>query len=216
MKMRSFALLLSTLLLVGSASIGSANMILNGDFESNSASGDMYNLSNGGFTSTMSNTTGYGSGGELDIMTTSTYGFAPQSGSWKVGMATGIGTDAFSFDLSGSILNGTSYTLSFYAAATTAIRPGTGPVDIGISTSATSFGTQVYTTGTGISGSGWQYFTTTFTAGINASYLTVQCAPTGGDISWIHVDNFSLTAVPEPGSLAVLGLGAFLLARRRR
>lgn len=63
--------------------------------------------------------------------------------------------------------------------------------------------------------SDWSTFThnfglTTFADGD----FVVQLSATGGER--IMVDNFRLTAVPEPGSLAVLGVGCGLVAWRRR
>jgi hypothetical protein len=48
-----------------------------------------------------------------------------------------------------------------------------------------------------------------------ASMLGAQSNPQGGGQAYV-VDDFTLTAVPEPATMAVLGLGAAALLRRRR
>ncbi|MEO0475205.1 MAG: PEP-CTERM sorting domain-containing protein [Planctomycetota bacterium] len=49
----------------------------------------------------------------------------------------------------------------------------------------------------------------------NEDIDSVGVARSSGDISG-SITSFSLTSVPEPGSLALLGLGSLLVARRRR
>jgi hypothetical protein len=82
------------------------------------------------------------------------FGIAPQSGSWKIGMNSQVGTpyDALSFDLSSSIVGGSSYDLQLFLTGESLLT--LGPLEVGISTSATSFGSLVYSaTPTGIAAS---------------------------------------------------------------
>ena len=194
---------------------GPSNMILNGSFENNTAGGTLYNLVNADFSAIMANATALGTSQELDIMHTSNFfGLAPVDGDYKVALhyrADG-GVDAFSFDLSNSIVAGRQYTVSFWAQTVMDFDPGREPLLIGISNSATDFGTQVFSTGP-ISPSSWQYFEHTFIAGSDAAYLTVANG-TGPNPTWIHVDDFRL--VPAPGSVGVLALGGLVAMRRRR
>ncbi len=198
------------------------NLILNGDFENNGASSSQYNLSNALFNSLVSNATAFGSGDEIDLMTTdSPYGLPPESGLWKAAIHKAgypyYGTDdAFSFTLSSPALAGEQYTLSFYAQIVpTADNPGDGPVQVGLSASPTAFGALVFA-GTPAT-NGWSHLTASFAAPFNALYLTVQVDP-GADPTWVHIDNFSLTAIPEPGTFGIYGLGliSFLFRKQLR
>jgi hypothetical protein len=197
------------------------NLILNGDFENNGASSSQYNLSNAMFNSLVYNATAFGTGNEIDLMTTdSTYGLPPESGLWKAAIHKAgypyYGTDdAFSFTLSSPALAGQQYALSFYAQiVVTADNPGDGAVEVGLSASPTAFGTLVFA-GTPAT-NGWTHLTATLGAPLNALYLTVQVDP-GADPTWVHIDNFSLTAIPEPGTFGLCGLGLIgLLVMKRQ
>ncbi len=193
--------------------LASSNMILNGSFETNSAGGTMYNLSNAQLTAIVANVTGFGSAGEIDLMTFGAYGLPPEDGSWKLGLHTQSSlafNDAFSFNLSGPIVAGKPYALDFYAQADLDFDPGRGPIEVGVSTSPTDFGTLVYTTTNQLSTNSWDHLVTTFVAPINASYLTVRTSLAAQ--TWAHVDNFTLT--PEPGTAALFALAALLVRRR--
>src|SRR5690349_20482087 len=88
--MNSRIIILSLIAVIGAAcqeacAVTPFNLIVNGDFEINSATGNVYNPSNADFNSIMSAVTAYGVKQGIDIMTAgSPYGSAPQSGNWKV------------------------------------------------------------------------------------------------------------------------------------
>ncbi|HSU56598.1 MAG TPA: hypothetical protein VLT36_21240 [Candidatus Dormibacteraeota bacterium] len=198
------------------------NLILNGDFENNGASSSLYNLNNTFFNSLVYNATAFGTGEEIDLMTTdSPYG-SPQSGLWKAAIhKSGYpyygNDDAFSFTLSSPAVAGQQYALSFYAQIVpTADNPGNGDVQVGLSGSATSFGALVFA-GTSATND-WSHLTATFAAPVDGLYLTVQIDP-GANPTWVHIDNFSLTAIPEPGNFGLLcsfGLLSFLFGKRQQ
>lgn len=214
MKLKS----LVALVIVGAVSSAQAGMILNGDFENNTAGGSLTNLGNASFTSLMSNTTGFGAGNELDILSfASGFGPDPQSGKWKVGMANGGGPDAFTFNLSTGITAGQAYRLSFWATRNQQFSTGDSPLLIGVSGANNAFGTQVFSTGGGVAANQWQNFSTSFVAPVNGSFLSVSLADSAGNTTWMHVDNFSMEAVPEPATMVAMAVGAAgILARRRR
>ncbi len=193
------------------ASQAHANLIINGDFEDNTAVGSQFNLTNAEFNAIVANVTAFGTSEEIDLSGTD-HGIAPQSGMWKIGLhqRTEAGfVDAFSFELSASIVSGNEYSLQFFAAGIES--DPIGPVEIGLSSSATEFGVLVFS-GTPLSSTEWTQFDHAFSAPIDASYLTVRNA-TLADM-YALVDNFSL--VPEPSTLTLLIIPWLALGRRRR
>ena len=197
------------------------NIIVNGGFESNNTDVTVYNMDNAEFNNIVNDVTGFavnGPGG-FDIMTFGGgFGLDPVEGDWHLALekGAGLGTDQFSFDLTINIVGGTEYDLSFWAAENTTFSDGTESLQIGISSSATDFGTLVYDAGNPPNDT-WTYFATTFTAPADAAYLTVRLTdffdPNG---TWVHIDDFRLSVVPVPGAFALLGVAGLVSRRRRR
>ena len=189
------------------------NLILNGSFEDNSASGTVFNMTNAEFNATVADATAFGSAEEIDLMDASAgFGLAPVDGDFKLGIhlfTVGHGaTDAFSFDLSSPIVAGTTYTIDFWAHAVTNVSPGRDPVEIGVSSSAASFGTLVFTSGSLSTGS-WSHFMSDFVAPVSGDFLTVR--PSG--MTWAHIDNFSLegdSCYPDCDGNGILDIFDFL------
>src|SRR6187402_2973513 len=81
----------------------SGQSILNGSFENNTAGINQINLSNAAFNSMMPYCTGFGSFGDIDIITTNVYCGLAQDASWYVAF-TGTGSDAIAMSLSSPFL----------------------------------------------------------------------------------------------------------------
>ncbi len=193
-----------TILVAGTAV--QANLVINGDIEDNTAVGTMFNMSNDTFNATVAHATAFGTSQEIDLVTGLDYGIAPQSGNWKLGLhqRSNLPTnvDAFSFDLSSPVVNGSAYLLRFFAAGLS-VAP-LGPVEIGLSGSASDFGTLIFS-GTPGSATEWTQFDYAFVAPIDASFLTVRNAAVYN--MYAFVDNFSLSdaRIPAPGACHPLG-----------
>jgi hypothetical protein len=175
-----------------------ANLILNGDFENNYfyVRGCHFNLSNTTVSNAMVNVKAFGRANEIDVMNDSTscsYAGPPQSGITKlaiVGRPDGQGGDEIAFDISPPVAFGNAYTVTFYAWCGVTSNPNIGAVEIGLSSSASAFGTSVFS---GVPATnGWTLLTTTFIAPVNAAFMTVRVDPT--TVGWVHIDNFSLVA----------------------
>lgn len=179
-KITLFALLLL-------ANIAFGQNFLNGDFEVNTAVIDRINLANAVFNGYMPNNNGFGPGGNLDIITTSTWTGGPQNGSWFIAM-TGGGTDIISLKFNTPLISGHTYTISYYDKRDSIHL--VLPLDFGLSTTNNHFGTLVHTaTGTVLIGT-WTQRTFTFVAPNNGQYLTIMPQGSGG--TWVHLDNFKL------------------------
>lgn len=177
------------------------NLIVNGDFENNTAATCEFNLTNSEFNAKMANVTAFGTAQEIDIMKgqCGVQGSVPQSGTTKIAIHTksqaeGGAFDAFSFQLSQPLIAGATYTLQFYAQTVLQFDPDIAAVEVGLSNSDTSFGTLIFS---GVpSTEGWTQFTHTFIAPFDATFLTVR-----NDLTkevWNHLDNFSLAAPALP------------------
>jgi len=178
------------------------SLLVNGDFETNSypPNGCFFNQANATINANMPGITAFGPANEIDATRSPTnclFGGVPQSGESKLGIHRqsaqfgNIG-DEFSFQLTGAVSSGSTYTITFYAWSILSGDPDIGTIDIGLSSVAAAFGTLVWTTAQP-STSSWSFMSTSFVAPVNASYLTVRVTP--GLQAWIHVDNFAL----EPG-----------------
>lgn len=214
--LRLIAVAAATLL---AASAQSASLVVNGSFESNTAGTTKFNPSNAVFNALMSGVTAYGTREGIDIQTfNSGYGQAPQEGAWKVSPANQAGgqSEEFSMTLAGPLTPGASYDLSFAIERLASGQFNGGTVEVGVSTTATSFGTQIASATA--PANGWLLASGSFLAPTAASYLTVRVITTFG---WVGLDNFVLSAspIPEPASAALLGAGlaaiVFWRARRR-
>lgn len=174
--------------------LAAQNLVVNGDFETNTSSGCDYNNSNAGFSAKMTGCAGYGPSSEIDIMDSGAcYGPAGPVGATKVAIACNgdPNNDAFTMALTGPLTVGTSYTLKVHLYAhIESWSPGQLPVQFGLATAAGTQGTVVATL-TPATGSFTQ-LAATFTAPVAATYLSVAALINSVD-GWTHVDGVELT-----------------------
>lgn len=177
-------------------------MILNGDFENHTYGTGCWSLPTAEFNSAVSNATSFGDGFAIGLMVGEVCAPAPPSGTTQLGIHKYYDlyqgrdvADAFSLDLSSPIVAGELYKIEFYAWPNLDdnYQIDIGQVEIGISTSPTSFGTLVFTGMPSPPEQGWTLFSSTFSAPIAANYLTVRAEYGGIGFRVItHIDNFSL------------------------
>jgi hypothetical protein len=201
---------------IGTARCFGFNLVLNGSFESNSATSSQYNLSNEAWNSLVANSASFGSGPQLDLENNGQYSGGAPDGNWAAALATTTGssnTDALSLALSENLVAGQQYTVRFLARTNTLFGTVPSVLEVGVSNSATAFGSLVFTTPT--LGDTWTTFSTTFTASGGESQLTAR-AQVNGTWHWTWVDNFQLNAVPSGGASSTLALAGIAALRRRR
>lgn len=190
-------LILFTFALVISFSMGYSQAFLNGDFESTtcpaSCSWACINIPNATFTSSLSNSVGFGSQNELDIMHTSCSWGPAQSGNYFVclaGSTGGTSYDAFSTQLTVPLVTGNTYTISYADKAYSGYDAT--PIEIGLSTVNNAIGTPIFTSPVPSYGI-WNIRTFSFNAPNNGQFITVRAV----GYRWSHVDNFQFV-VPLP------------------
>lgn len=193
--------------------VSAQNLVINGDFEVNTALPCDFNVDDAAFTAKMPNCTAFGAMpngaefGETDIMTSGDcgYGLPAPSGVTKLGLSGHLEglEDKVSMKLSSPLQVGATYTLSCSAMAVLQpAAPTAGPIEVGLSQSPTDFGTLLFTATP--STDSWTTYSLDFSAPAAATYLTVKG---GSDAqTWIHVDAFSLVPAVSPWSIAGAGL----------
>lgn len=175
----------STLLLLFTISIYSQTF-LNGSFEINtSGAWCNYNLANTTFNALMTNNTAYGTANETDIMIDGCYVVGIPNGTYAVGIA-GWPQDEIALRLSAPLVAGNSYTMSFWVRADINFRPR-GDIEIGLSTTNTTFGTLINTSTT--VAAAWAYRSFSFIAPNNGQFITVRNI-SDGVVHWNHIDHF--------------------------
>ena len=184
--------------LVTSAGVN-AQTVLNGSFENHIYSSCTINESNTSYSSSMLNSSAFGSHNTVDVLDSLCYGTA-QDGNWFIWLGTAHipGTfDAISLEMSSPLVVGNNYHISYYDTGdSTALALDFGPeiLEIGVSTNDTTFGTLVYTSPFPIT-SNWTQRSFTFIASDTAKFITVRAIPStwpanGGGT---QIDNFSIT-----------------------
>jgi len=189
MKMKKHYYLLVALFII-SAAAHSQNLILNGSFETNTATSNALGLT-ANWASTVANSFEI-DGGEMDLITLNSCGNA-SDGNWYVTCSNQSSLwpyMAFSFKLSTTLTMGAQYTLKFDKRY---CGPNTSPIDIGVSNDSTLTGTFVHTFSAPTVNT-WATETYIFQAPLAAKYLTVNVGVTGST-GTVGLDKFSLTTV---------------------
>ena len=172
---------------------GKGQVIINGDFEYNTATSCLTNITNSQYTDVMSNSWGFGSHNELDIQDDSC-GFATvPSHNWFVSLAKGWGVeyDELSLEISSSLVAGNSYDVSYFSYSTDYMDNNNIPVEIGLSLDSISFGTLIHSSTPNVNT--WTQQSFTFVAPNNGKYLTVRTDSAGVLYGWNFVDKFELS-----------------------
>ncbi len=183
--MKTIPLLLSAIII--SSATFAQNIIPNGSFENNTATGNTLNLTSGWDTTVISSFEV--DGGSMDLITANNCGTA-SDGNWFVTCSPQGGLwpyMAFSFKLDPPLVAGNQYTLSFDKRF---CGPNSSPIDIGISTDSTMLGTVIHTFAAPTTNT-WFTETYLFTAPMDAAYLTVNVGVSGGT-GTVGLDNFIL------------------------
>ena len=175
-----------------------AQVLLNGDFENNTAVVDQINITNSMYNSLMSNSYAFGdwngggpNGGDMDIISSATYcDFAPH-GLWYVALTSG-GTDAISLELSLPLTVGESYLVTYFDRACPSISAGP-PLKFGVSLQNDNMGTVVHVADAPFQNGIWTTHSFTFVAPVAGSYLTVTCDSINSGTPWTQLDAIYIT-----------------------
>lgn len=198
---------LTALLVILSAS-SDAQSFFNGDFENNSAISDLINLSNSSFNSYMSDCYAFGSNGNVDIITSTSYcSMGPENGNWYIAL-TGGGTDIVSVKINQALTQGASYTVSFYDRFCDVTGSYINHAFVfGLSAVPDSFGTEIYTASKPTEDV-WTQKGFTFTAPLSDQYLTIMVDSGNSFSTWELIDNISFagkgTGIPQLSGNALI------------
>ena len=174
--------------------IGVAQIILNGDFETNSATSCEFNLHNSVYSSKMNNSWGFGNNNELDIQT-NLCGFAnPPSNKWFVSLSKNPNGnyDELSLNLSTNLITGKTYQISYFEFAADTFNNSNIPLQIGLSTDSLNFGQLIFNSLPRINS--WTKRTFTFIAPNNGKYITMRIDSSGFIQGWNFIDQIQLAS----------------------
>ena len=166
--------------------------ILNGDFEDTPVIINQINMTNSDYNTNVANSFAFGTAGNMDIIRTDAFCGYPEHGTWFVAF-TGGGTDAISLTLSAPLVQGNSYTVSYYDRGCASIGISS-PFQWGLSTANDQQGAVIYTEPEASPMNTWTLHTFSFTAPNNGQYLTILCTVGNTADRWTHLDDVQLTA----------------------
>lgn len=193
-----------------------ANLITNGSFETPATPAGSFTQ----FTSPSAGITGWTVGGADVLLINTTYTenggnvrFTAQDGSNSVDLTGAGNTGPNTLSQVVATQAGQTYALSFFVGATgsSGNAPYAGAAEVDVLIDGNLIGT--FTNGN-LPGVGnptnWEGFTTQFTAATGSTTVTFRSASLPADnprTNFAGLDNVSMQPVPEPASLAALGLG---------
>lgn len=171
----------------------SAQQILNGSFESATGSCQL-NITNARFNTLVTDGNAFGLADQLDVLNDSCSFGSAQHGRYFVGIATDTNklVDGLALRLSAPLITGQNYTLSFYVRKDA--NYAATPYMLGYS-SDSDRGGYVIKALEAPTDAAWQLKQVNFMALTAARFITIVTS--GNTIGWTHIDNFSLTSVPN-------------------
>lgn len=182
--MRSITILILAFLSVNTF----AQKFINGDFENTTANVDQINLSNDALNNMLPGVTAFGSYGDVDIISSATYGASgAKSNKWYIAL-TGGKTDIVALELNSNLIKGKTYSISFYDRKTAGYNATA--IQIGLSETNNGFGTAVYTCNKEPEVNVWNKRVFSFVAPHHGKYITVQM-PAGDIGNWVNIDGFN-------------------------
>lgn len=182
--MRSLTILILTFISINVF----AQKFINGDFENNSANTNQINLSNDALNNMLPGVTAFGSYGDVDIISSATYGSSgAKSNKWYIAL-TGGKTDVVALELTSNLMKGKTYSISFYDRKASGYEATA--IQIGVSNSNNEIGTIVYTADKAPELNVWNKRVFSFVAPNNGKYITVQM-PEGSISNWVNIDGFN-------------------------
>lgn len=179
-----------------------AQNFLNGSFENNTANICLFNIGNASFNANMMDVRGIGDMQTLDIFYFTAcplYGTA-QHGDFCSSLENTFDSTtstALSLKLADTLLSGQAYTFCYYDKGQAGA--GAGPVEIGLSSNDSTFGTLVYTSP--LIDSVWTQRTVSFTAPLNGSYITARYK-VSNVYNGMFIDNFGMCTPTSTSNLS--------------
>jgi hypothetical protein len=134
--------------------------------------------------------------------------FTAQDGVRGLNMSSG-GSPTESISQSFSVLANVSYNVSYYIQQRDVATSLDSSIVLGSGSATGTLSQNASAT------SGWTLWSYSFTPDTSTT-ATLTFAQASGGANGLFLDNISVVAVPEPTSLALLGLGGLLLACRRK